>query len=486
MTPQRPTPLAEAVGRFLHGSKVEGMDQGTATDDAARVVVGVLAPDGRLSPRERDAVAAAFPGRHLPAGPHGPGLGTFERLAGRDVADGGQRAWRYYADAMALAHAAVALSPVPRAAQLAAVDGLRDDMLRVIAQLGIRRPAPRELTGVLDPDVARWVPWRRGPSAGPPAVVDLHGRRADDAERGARRPSPGAAPEPSRPRPVGEVLADLDALIGLDPVKTQVRRVTDLATVHRLRRDRGLPVPPTTHHLVFTGNPGTGKTTVARLVAEIYAGLGVVERGQLIETDRSGLVVGYVGQTATRVREVVHTALGGVLLIDEAYALARGGERDFGREAIDTLVKLMEDHRDELVVIVAGYPDEMAGLIDSNPGLASRFPRTITFPDYDDDELVSILVQIARQHAYELDDEARAQAQHWFAAQPRGPGFGNGRLARNLFEEATARQATRLVADGRSREEGGPSAEQLTTLTGADLPAPGDRLAVEDLPQPDH
>src|SRR5207253_2486907 len=191
---------------------------------------------------------------------------------------------------------------------------------------------------------------------------------------------PAEAPPAELPpaRPLQEVMAELAGLVGLKDVKAEVRRVTDLIQVENLRKERKLPVAEQSRHLVFTGNPGTGKTTVARLLGDIYRSLGVVAKGQLVEADRSTLVAGYIGQTAIQVRQTFDKAMGGVLLIDEAYALARGGERDFGQEAIDTIVKFIEDHRQDVVVIAAGYPDEMHQFIDSNPGLRSRFPKTIS------------------------------------------------------------------------------------------------------------
>jgi SpoVK/Ycf46/Vps4 family AAA+-type ATPase len=235
-------------------------------------------------------------------------------------------------------------------------------------------------------------------------------------------------------------------MVGLAEVKAQVRLVTNLLRVQQMRRERHLPVPETSHHLVFTGNPGTGKTTVARLLAQIYRTLGVVDKGQLIETERAGMVAGFVGQTAIKTTQVVRSAIGGVLLIDEAYALLQGEQSDFGHEAVDTLVKLLEDLRDDVAVIVAGYPDEMAEFLDANPGLRSRFPRTITFPDYTTDELIAIFDGLGKQNAYQLTPEARERLRAILDAAPRGKGFGNGRLARNLFEEAVGRQANRIVA----------------------------------------
>jgi SpoVK/Ycf46/Vps4 family AAA+-type ATPase len=215
------------------------------------------------------------------------------------------------------------------------------------------------------------------------------------------------------------------------------------------------------------GNPGTGKTTVARLLARILHSLGALPKGHLVETDRAGLVAGFVGQTAPLVVARFDEADGGLLLIDEAYSLVRGGERDFGREAIDTIVKLIEDRRDRIVVVMAGYPGEMGELIDANPGLRSRFPKAIHFPDYSTDELLEILDGLGEEAGYHLDSEARSRARAWFDGVPRERGFGNGRTARNLFEHAVATQASRLV------ELTDPSNDELSTITGADLPEPG-------------
>jgi SpoVK/Ycf46/Vps4 family AAA+-type ATPase len=216
---------------------------------------------------------------------------------------------------------------------------------------------------------------------------------------------------------------------------------------------------------VFTGNPGTGKTTVARLLAQIYRTLGVVSKGQLVETDRGGMVAGYVGQTAIKVDAVVQTALGGVLLVDEAYSLARGTDNDFGQEAIDALVKRMEDHRDDLVVIAAGYPAEMELFVESNPGLRSRFPKSIHFPDYSTDELVAIFRGMCADSHYVADDAALAEVRARLDGMERGKGFGNGRVVRNLFEATIGAQASRVITIKDITDE------QLCALTADDVRA---------------
>jgi len=245
-----------------------------------------------------------------------------------------------------------------------------------------------------------------------------------------------------------ELMAELDSLIGLDGVKHEVRSLINLIKVRAMRKEHGLKVMDMSFHMVFTGNPGTGKTTVARLVAKIYKRLGFLSKGQLIETDRSGLVAGYVGQTAGKVTEVVTSALGGILFIDEAYALARKGmDNDFGREAIDTLVKLMEDNRDDLVVIVAGYTDEMHDFLTSNPGLISRFNKYIDFPDYTDDELMAILAMNAKKQGYVVSEGANGVVRAMLEAMTVGDrlDFGNARGMRNTLEKLVQAQANRLA-----------------------------------------
>ncbi|MFA9463733.1 MAG: AAA family ATPase [Velocimicrobium sp.] len=244
-----------------------------------------------------------------------------------------------------------------------------------------------------------------------------------------------------------EYLEELKDLVGLRNVKEEIESLINLIKVRKLRENFHMPVMDMTYHMVFTGNPGTGKTTVARLVAKIYQELGILSTGNLVETDRSGLVAGYVGQTALKVKEVVEKSLGGVLFIDEAYSLSNNGSNDFGAEAIDTLVKMMEDHRDNLIVIVAGYKEEMKIFLDSNTGLVSRFNKFITFDDYSIEELTEILGSMSNKVGIELTMEAtdyiKSRLSEFTADEFRV--FGNARGIRNAFEKIMIKQANRLV-----------------------------------------
>ena len=301
-------------------------------------------------------------------------------------------------------------------------------------------------------------------------VNEFVARRTDGApvktgrpEDEAVSPSPAAAEaEPT----LDELLAELDRLCGLDKVKEDVKGLINLVKVRGLRKDAGLPVPPMSLHLVFMGNPGTGKTTVARLLAKIYRSLGVLSKGQLVEVDRSGLVAGFVGQTALKTQEAIDKALGGVLFVDEAYALAnQDNANDFGREAIEVLLKGMEDHRDDLIVIVAGYTNLMGDFIHANPGLESRFNKYFYFEDYDGGQLAEIFRDLCKKNGYELDEAADKAAAEAFQVMydRRDENFGNARDVRNIFEAAVARQANRVAAME------APGKEDLMALTVADL-----------------
>lgn len=265
---------------------------------------------------------------------------------------------------------------------------------------------------------------------------------------------------------VAKLLDELNQLVGLDNVKEEVRSLVNLIKVRRMREEYKLPAMDMSYHMVFTGNPGTGKTTVARLVARIYRELGILSEGQLIETDRSRLVAGYVGQTAINVREVVEQAIGGVLFIDEAYALVSPDTmNDYGSEAVDTLAKMMEDHRDDLVVIVAGYREEMEQFLRSNTGLISRFNKFITFEDYSEQQLLEILTVMAEQAGMVVEDTAVKKLGLYLASmnEQERRDFGNARGVRNVFERMIVNQANRIVL----LEE--PTKEQLITLTAQDV-----------------
>ncbi|MFG2071958.1 right-handed parallel beta-helix repeat-containing protein [Nonomuraea maritima] len=285
--------------------------------------------------------------------------------------------------------------------------------------------------------------------------------------------TPAAPPAVDAKRPeedvpeesLADLLGELDRLVGLERVKRDVGSLVKLMQTVRRREDAGLPAPPLSRHLVFAGNPGTGKTTVARLYGRLLKALNLLRVGHLVEVDRSDLVGEYVGHTGPKTAAAFTRALGGVLFIDEAYSLVPlGGGTDFGLEAVATLVKLMEDHRDDVVVIAAGYPADMGRFIASNPGLSSRFTRTLLFEDYDAQELVSIVEHQAREHRYELTPAARDALTTLFAAMPRDAGFGNGRYARQTFQEMTERQAQRVA------ELDEPTSTDLVTLDVRDLP----------------
>lgn len=259
---------------------------------------------------------------------------------------------------------------------------------------------------------------------------------------------------------------ELDNLIGLDEVKKEVRSLANFVKLQKQRQDQGLKSPKLSYHLVFTGSPGTGKTTVARIVARIYKDLGILKKGHTVETDRSGLVGQYVGQTAPKTNQIVDSAMNGVLFIDEAYALVpENSSQDYGQEAISTLLKRMEDNRDRLVVIIAGYPNEMKRFIDSNPGLQSRFTRYINFPDYTPDELVRIFYMYMKKNEYTLskDGEAMLRERLEYIVAHKDRNFGNARYVRNIFEKAIQQQANRLA------KQTGLSKGQLTELTKEDL-----------------
>ena len=300
-----------------------------------------------------------------------------------------------------------------------------------------------------------------GEKAAPKTPDKTPGKAPEKKSGGPEQPS--ETPEPLPKEDMKDLLAELDGYIGLQTVKEEVHNLINMASVYQLRRQHDLPTTDMSLHLVFTGNPGTGKTMMARMMARIYRSLDILSRGQLVEVDRSGLVAGYVGQTAIKTQKVIEKAMGGVLFIDEAYALNGRSENDFGQEAIDTILKAMEDHRDDLVVIVAGYTDLMDRFIHSNPGLESRFNRFLLFDDYTTDEMVDIFRMQCKKGCYQLTEEARPLIRDYIAEESVDDSFGNARGVRNLFEHVLVAQNNRLATMEKITRE------DLMTITADDV-----------------
>lgn len=317
------------------------------------------------------------------------------------------------------------------------------------------------------------------PAAPAKSVSAAKAPEATATSDGNGRAETDAKAQENPPEKLEDLLKELNGYIGLDTVKEEIDTLVHWVQIDKKRREHGLPQNDLSLHMVFSGNPGTGKTTIARILSRIFHSLGILSKGQLVEVDRGDLVAGYVGQTAIKTKDAINKAMGGVLFIDEAYALTNRGENDYGTEAVDTLLKAMEDHRDDLIVIVAGYIEPMEEFIHSNPGLESRFNRYIDFPDYTLDEMMAIFDMRCSKAGYTMDDEARCAARAVIARESTADvkGFGNARGVRNLFETSIARQADRL-----GETEGELTREMLMALLPEDITGEKPAPAAEDAP----
>ncbi|NLC32649.1 MAG: AAA family ATPase [Clostridiales bacterium] len=326
-----------------------------------------------------------------------------------------------------------------------------------------------------------------GPPPGFPEVpkIDFTGKSQDEISDKSKPQSKDSGKaekhEAALPKEdIAALRAELDSLIGLTGVKDEVESLINLVRVNQLRKEHELKVKDLSLHMVFSGNPGTGKTTVARIMSRIYHSLDILSKGHLVEVDRSGMVAGYVGQTALKTQEIIQKALGGVLFIDEAYALTTRGPQDYGQEAVETLLKAMEDHRDDLIVIVAGYIELMDEFVHSNPGLESRFNRFIHFPDYTVDELMDIFYLRCEKSAYVLAEGAKERLREIIKHESQNKiGFGNARGVRNLFEKSVSRQANRLARLQQINRE------QLMEIKAEDLEDANESGSVEETGQAD-
>ncbi len=461
-SPSRTATLAEAVDAVATLATTAGGDAAAARHEALALAAAVAESAPGAATDWAVAVGGASTQDFFDAASRGRRWREAPTATLRSLADQRSPHTAAYADALAQVAAAAC--------------ELGEPTMRVVGNASVAAAAQRSVLRSVPPadapDAARSPGSTRGatsPAAQEPSgVADPVAGTAPAAVTAPAGTAPGDGPEGApgpAPKTLEELLAELDALIGLQRVKREIHRQVAVLRVEKLRTDAGLKSPTITRHLVFTGNPGTGKTTVARLVGGIYQALGLLSGGHLVEVDRSELVAGYLGQTATKTAEVVASAAGGVLFIDEAYSLTASGPGgdQYGQESVDTLVKEMEDRRDDLVVIVAGYPAPMAEFIAANPGLASRFRTTIEFADYSDDELVAILRHLAEGADYELEPAAVERFLEVLGRVPRDSSFGNGRYARNALEAAIGHHAWRL------RETATPTIEQLRLLVARDF-----------------